>query len=88
MGHAVAHQHVELLLVVLDGQHHGHCLADLDEAGHLAGPGSLSDLDLHPAADIVSGKVRSHHVQHVHGERSKELSGLEGYLLASSTALT
>ena len=69
MRHAVADQHVELLLVVLDGEHHGHGLADLDEAGHLAGPGSLADLDLHPAANIVPGEVSPHHVQHVHGER-------------------
>ena len=70
MGHAVAHQHVELLLVVLDSQDHGHGLSDLDKAGHLTGPGSLSDLDLHPAADVVSSEIRPDHVQHVHGERS------------------
>jgi hypothetical protein len=66
--HAVAHQHVELAVVVFDGQHHRHGLADLDEAGDLAGPGTFAHLDLHPAADVVSGEVRPHHVQHVHGE--------------------
>ena len=70
MSHAVSDQHVELLLVVLDSQHHRHGLPDLDKAGHLTGPGSLSDLDLHPAANVVSGKVGSDHIQHVHGERS------------------
>ena len=68
MSHAVADQHVELLLVVLDGEDHGHSLADLDEAANLGGPGSLADLDLHPAAHVVAGKVRPHNVQHVHGE--------------------
>ena len=70
VSHAVSDQHVELLLIVLDSQDHGHGLPDLDKAGHLTGPGSLPDLDLHPAANVVSGKVRSDNVQHVHGERS------------------
>ena len=36
--------HVELVLVVLDAQDHGHRLADLDDAGHLAGVRSFADL--------------------------------------------
>lgn len=71
VSHAVSDQHVELLLVVLDSQDHRHGLSDLDQAGHLAGPGTLADLDLHPAAHVVSGKVGSDNIQHVHGERSE-----------------
>ena len=69
VGHAVADEHVEFAVVVLDGQHHGHRLADLDQTRHFAGPRSLAHLDLHPAADVVSGEIRPHHVQHVDGER-------------------
>ena len=39
--HAVAHHHVELVLVVLDAQHHRHRLADLDDASHLVGVRAL-----------------------------------------------
>jgi len=55
--HAVAHQHIELALVVLDGQHHGHRLSYLHNARHFRGPGSLADLDLHPALQVVAQKV-------------------------------
>mgnify|MGYP007086835779 CR=1 FL=1 len=68
MSHAVPDQHVKLLLIVLDGKHHGHGLADLDEAGHLASPGALADLDLHPAANIVSSEVSADNIQHVNRE--------------------
>lgn len=34
----VPHQHVELVLLVLDRQHHGHGLADLYDSCHLASP--------------------------------------------------
>ena len=44
VGHAVAHQHVELVVVVLNGQHHRHRLADLDQTRHLAGPRALANL--------------------------------------------
>ena len=36
--------HVELVLVVLDAQDHGHRLADLDDARHLAGVRSFANL--------------------------------------------
>ena len=71
MSHAVADEHVELVVVILDGQNHGHRLANLDKAGNLGSPGSLSDLNLHPASDVVSGKVSANDVQHVNGERSE-----------------
>lgn len=41
---AVAHEHVELVLVVFDGEHHGHRLADLDDAGHFGSPRTFADL--------------------------------------------
>lgn len=69
VSHAVSHQHIKLAVVVLDGQHHRHRLADLYQSGHLRSPWSLSDLNLHPASHIISSKVRSNHVQHIHGER-------------------
>jgi len=68
VSHAVSNHHVKLLLIILDSEHHGHGLSNLDEATHFGGPWSLSDLDLHPASHIVSGKVSSHHVQHVNRE--------------------
>ena len=45
VGHAVAHHHVKLVLVVLDAQDHGHRLADLDDVGDLGGVGALADLE-------------------------------------------
>lgn len=68
VSHAIPHEHVEFGVVVLDGKHHCHGLTDLDETRDLGGPGSLAHLDLHPAADVVTGEVGPHHVQHVHGE--------------------
>jgi len=55
--HTVAHQHIELAFVVLDGQHHGHRLSYLHNARHFRGPGPLADLDLHPALQVVAQKV-------------------------------
>jgi hypothetical protein len=72
VGHAIPDQHVELVLVVLDGQYHRHCLPDLDDARHLGGPGSLPDLDLHPALEVVAEKVGGDRVEHV------DLEGPEG----------
>lgn len=69
--HAVPHEHVELGVVVFDREHHGHGLADLDQARHLGRPRPLADLYLHPAAYVVAGEVGPHHVQHVDGERAK-----------------
>ena len=69
VGHAVAHEHVEFAVVVLDGQHHGHRLTDFDQSGHFGSPRSFANLDLHPAADVVTGKISAHNVQHVDGER-------------------
>jgi len=71
VSHAVTHQHVKLLLVVLDGENHGHGLSDLDKAADLGGPGTLADLDLHPAANIVAGEISTNNVKHVHGEGSE-----------------
>ena len=64
--HAVAHHHVELVLVVLDAEHHRHRLPDLDDARHLVGVRTLPHLDLHPAAQVVAQEVGRHRVQHVH----------------------
>ena len=55
-------------LVVLDGEHHGHSLADLDKSADLAGPRPLANLDLHPAANVVSSEVSPHNIEHVDGE--------------------
>jgi len=44
VSHAVAHEHVELGVVVLDGQHHGHGLSDLHQPGDFGSPRSLADL--------------------------------------------
>ena len=44
VGDAVADQHVELVLVVLDSQDHGHRLADLDDAAHFRGPRTFAHL--------------------------------------------
>ena len=43
--HAVPDHHVELVLVVLDTQDHRHGLADLHDAGDLAGVGALAHLE-------------------------------------------
>ncbi len=66
MRDAVPDHHVELVLVVLDAEHHGHGLADLDDARHLRGVRALPDLDLHPAAEVVAKEVGRHRVEHVH----------------------
>ena len=71
VGHAVADEHVEFAVVVLDGQDHGHRLADLDQSGDFGSPRALAHLDLHPAADVVTGKVGPDDVQHVDGERAE-----------------
>ena len=89
MSHAVSDQHVELLLIVLDGEHHGHGLADLDEAGHLASPGTLADLDLHPAANIVSSEVSTDNIQHVNREGPVKTSNIISHgLMLSISCLT
>ncbi len=68
---AVPDDHVELVLLVLDAEHHGHRLTDLDDPAHLARPGSFAGLDLHPALEVVPEEVGGDGVQHVHLERSK-----------------
>ena len=47
VSHAVTDQHVELLIVVLDGQDHGHGLTDLHKARNFRGPWTFSDLEYH-----------------------------------------
>lgn len=69
MGDAVADEHVELVLVVLDGEDHGHGLSDLDDPAHFARPRALAHLDLHPALEVITQEVGRHGVEHVHGER-------------------
>ena len=56
VGHAVTDQHVEFTVIVLDGQHHGHSLTDLDQSGHLRGPRSFTHLIL-----ITKKKKNSKH---------------------------
>ena len=68
MCHAVPHQHVKLVLVVLDSQHHRHSLTDLHDTGHLGRPWTLAHLDLHPTLQVVTQEVSSNGVQHVHLE--------------------
>lgn len=67
--HAVPHQHVELVLLVLDGQHHGHGLADLHDTGHLGRPRAFAHLDLHPTLQVVAEEIGRDRVQHVYLER-------------------
>lgn len=69
MGDAIPHQHIKLVLVVLDSQYHRHGLANLYDAGHLAGPRTLADLYLHPTLQVVAEKVGGDGVQHVDLER-------------------
>jgi hypothetical protein len=45
MGHAVPDEHVELVVIVLDGENHCHRLTDLDESRNFRGPRSLSNLN-------------------------------------------
>lgn len=71
MSHAIADEHVEFAVVILDGQHHGHRLTDFDQAGHFRSPWSFADLDLHPASDVVAGEISANDVQHVDGERTE-----------------
>ena len=42
--HSFTHHHVELVLVILHTEHHGHGLANLDNAAHLTGIGALTNL--------------------------------------------
>ena len=44
MSNTIADHHVELVLVVLNTEDHGHGLADLDNTAHLAGVRSLANL--------------------------------------------
>lgn len=71
MRHAVSHKHVELVLVVLDGQNHRHRLSDLHNSADFRCPWAFADLDLHPALKIVAEEVRCYGVQHVHLERTE-----------------
>ena len=70
MSHTVSDHHVKLLLVILDGKDHGHGLSNLDKSRDFRSPGALSDLDLHPASNVVPSKVSTDHIEHVNGERS------------------
>ena len=65
MGDTVADKHVELVLVVLDPENHGHRLTNLHDSGDLARPGPLAHLDLHPALKVVSEEVCRHGIDHV-----------------------
>ena len=42
--HSFTHHHVELVLVILHPEHHGHGLANLDNAAHFTGIGALTNL--------------------------------------------
>ena len=44
MGDTVPHHHVELVLIVLHAQHHGHGLTNLDYTADFTGVGSLANL--------------------------------------------
>ena len=68
MSHTVPHQHVKLVLIILDAHDHGHGLTNLDYTRHLTGPGTLANLDLHPTLEIVSKEVRSHSIDHINLE--------------------
>jgi hypothetical protein len=54
MSHTVPDQHVELVLVVLDSEDHGHGLTNFDDSRHFRGPWSLSNLESSGRLQIVS----------------------------------
>ena len=68
---AVPHQHVKLVLVILDSQDHRHRLPYLHYTGHFAGPWPFTNLNLHPALQIVAKEIGGDSMQHVHLERSE-----------------
>lgn len=68
MSHAVANQHVEFVLVILDGQHHRHRLTDLDDTADFRSPGTFANLDLHPALKVITEEVGRDGVEHINGE--------------------
>ncbi len=51
MSNTIADQHIKLVLLVLDTQHHGHGLTDLHDAAHLAGPGAFANLKIKKVGD-------------------------------------
>lgn len=71
MSNAVPHQHIELVLIILDSQDHRHSLPNLHYTGHLARPWPLANLDLHPALQVVAKEIGSNRVQHIHLEWSE-----------------
>jgi len=71
VSHAVAYEHVEFAVIIFNGEDHGHRLTDLDQARDFGSPGTFTDLDLHPATDVIAGKVGTDDVQHVNGERTE-----------------
>lgn len=87
VSNAVTDQHIELVLVVLDGQHHSHGLTDFHDTRNFRSPRTLTDLNLHPALEIVTQEVRSHSMEHVDLERT-ERDGLLVEIVPRTTQLT
>jgi hypothetical protein len=71
VSNTVPDQHIEFVLVVLDGQHHGHSLSDLYDARNFRSPWTLAYLNLHPALKVVSEEVGRHGVKHINLEWSE-----------------
>lgn len=59
VGKTVPDKHVEFVLLVLDGQNHGHSLADLDDSGHFASPRSCLCVRLCVGGEMMSWLVRT-----------------------------
>ena len=68
MRHAISHQHIELVLVILDREYHRHCLSDLNNSRHFGSPRSLTNLNLHPTLQIVAKEIGGNCVEHVNLE--------------------
>ena len=53
------------------GTYHCHCLSDLNDSTNLTRPWPFAWLDLHPTLKVVTQKVCSYCIQHVHLKGSK-----------------
>ena len=71
MGNAIPNKHVKLIFIILDSKDHCHCLANFHNPRNFGSPRSFSNLDLHPALQIITQEVCSNCMQHVHLERSE-----------------
>lgn len=71
VSHAISHQHIELVFIVFDCQHHRHCLTNLYNSADLRSPRTFADLNLHPTLKVIAQEVCGDSVKHVNLERSE-----------------